>query len=226
MIIIPSLDIQNGKSRYAFEGEHDPVEIIKVLKQKGFHHFMITDLDGVFTGEFVHYDLVRALKNEDVQLYVGGGIRSSAIASKIIEAGADQMIIGTLAIKDQELLMDLVNDYRDQLSVAIDTYDTSVFIEGWLEDSDVDVDEFVSSMSLLGVNHLIHTEINNSDNLSICSNEVMRSLSHEYDILVTPSIDITAPTKIKDLADCGCEEIMVGGAIDLLDLEQYKHYRV
>lgn len=226
MIIIPSLDIQNGKSRYAFEGENDPVVIVKSLKQKGFHHFMLTDLDGVFSGEFVNYDLIRQLKQEDVYLYVGGGIRSSVIAKKIIETGADQMIIGTIAIKDQELLMDLLNDYKDQLSVAVDTYDNSVFIEGWVEDSDVDIDEFISSMSLLGVRHLIHTEINNHDNVQICSNEVMKALSIEYDISITPSIDITEAASIKDLIDCGCEEIMIGGSIDQLDLDHYKAYRV
>lgn len=226
MIIIPSLDIQNGKSRYAFEGTYDPLVIVRTLKQKGFHHFMLTDLDGVFSGEFVNYDLVQQLKQEEVYLYVGGGIRSSAIAQKIVEAGADQMVIGTIAIKDQELLMDLINDYREQLSVAIDTYDNSVFIEGWVEDSDVDIDEFISSMSLLGVRHLIHTEINNHNNVLICANDVMKALAIQHDISITPSIDITEPASIKDLIDCGCQEIMIGGYIDRLDLDHYKVYHV
>lgn len=226
MVIIPSLDIQNGKSKYAFSNLHDPLEIVRSLKKKGFHHYLLTDLDGVFSGEFVHYDLIEALKAEDITLYVGGGIRSFEIATQILSAGADAIVVGTVAIKDQELLMSLLDAYKDKLYVAIDTYENSVFIEGWVEDSDVDVTEFISSMALLGVERLIHTEINHVDNLSICSNEIMLRLSSTYNIKITPGIDISKTILLDEFQTCGCKEVIVGGALDLLDLDSYKRYNV
>lgn len=226
MIIIPSLDIQNGKSRYPYNGETNPVEIVKALKQKGFHHFMVTDLNGVFEGAFVHFDLLKAIKSEGVFLYAGGGIRSAETAEKIMALGVDCMVLGTVAIKDQELLMSLLDKYSDKTCVAIDTYDTDVYIEGWLEDSDVDVEEFVSSMSLLGVQHLIHTEINHHNNACICSNMTMSKLSNDYRIKVTPSIDINRAFAIDEFIDCGCKELIVGGSMDLVDTTHYTHYNV
>lgn len=221
MIIIPSLDIQDGKSKYPYQGSYDPLVIIQSLKNKGFHHFLIVDLDGVFSGEFVHYDLIRQVKAENVFAYVGGGIRTSEIAEKIVAAGADTLVIGTIAIKDQELLMDLVETYPERLSVAIDTYDESVFIEGWVEDSDVDISEFVQSMALLGVKRLIHTEINRTDDANICANQLMQSLSRSHDIHVTPTIDIVNGIPFNKFIECGCKEVILGGALDLIDFHGY-----
>lgn len=226
MVIIPSLDIQNGQSKYAFLGQNNPIEIVRTLRKKGFHHFLLTDLDGVFSGEFVHYDLIQMLKAEDITLYVGGGIRSYEIATRILEAGADAIIVGTVAIKDQDLLMSLLDAYKDRLYVAIDTYEDSVFIEGWVEDSDVDITEFISSMALLGVERLIHTEINHVDNLTICSNEVMNQLSTTFNIKITPGIDISKTILLDEFLNCGCKEVIVGGSLDLLDLDSYKRYNV
>ncbi len=226
MIIIPSLDIQNGHSKYPFEGNRSPVEIVQNLKKKGFHHYLLTDLDGVFSGEFVHYELIKELKAENISLYVGGGIRSFEIAAKIFEAGADAIVIGTIAIKDQELLMSLLDAYKEKLYVAIDTYENSVFIEGWVEDSDVDVTEFISSMALLGVERLIHTEIYHVDNLTICSNKVMHNLSEAYNIKITPGIDISKTILFEEFLRCGCTEVIVGGSLDMLDLDSYKQYNV
>lgn len=226
MIIIPSLDIQSGKSKYSYEGSNDPVEIVKSLKKKGFHHFLLTDLDGVFAGEYLHFDLIRQLKEEGIFLYVSGGIRSFDIAKQLFEAGADTIIIGTIAIKDQELLMDLIEAYGSQLCVAIDTYEESVYIEGWVEESDVDVTEFVASMALLGVSRLIHTEINHIDNLTICSNEIMQRLSEEFNVKITPSVDISKAVVLDEFIRCGCNEIIVGGAMDLIDLDNYRHFNV
>lgn len=221
MIIIPSLDIQDGKSKYPYQGSYDPLEIIKSLKNKGFHHFLIVDLDGVFSGEFVNYDIIRKIKDENVSLYVGGGIRTFDIAERIIASGADTLVIGTIAIKDQELLMDLVEAYPDRLSVAIDTYDESVFIEGWVEESDVDISEFVQSMALLGVKHLIHTEINHIDDANICANQLMQALSRTHSVNVTPTIDIVNGIPFNKFIECGCKEVILGGALDLIDFHGY-----
>lgn len=221
MIIIPSLDIQDGKSKYPYQGSYDPLEIIKSLKNKGFHHFLIVDLDGVFSGEFIHYEMIRQIKTENVTLYVGGGIRTFEIAEKIVAAGADNLVIGTIAIKDQELLMNLVDAYPNRLSVAIDTYDESVYIEGWVEESDVDITEFVQSMALLGVNHLIHTEINHTDDANICANQLMQGLSRTYNVHVTPTIDIVKGMPFSQFIECGCKEVILGGSLDLIDFHGY-----
>jgi phosphoribosylformimino-5-aminoimidazole carboxamide ribotide isomerase len=226
MIIIPSLDIQNGLSKYPFDGNYSPIEIVRNLKKKGFHHFLLTDLDGVFAGEFVNYDLISELKSEGISLYVGGGIRSFDIATRIMTSGADAIVIGTIAIKDQELLMDLLETYNDQLYVAIDTYEDSVFIEGWVEDSDVDVSQFIASMALLGVKKLIHTEINHVDNLTICSSDIMHQLSEEHHIKITPGVDISKTILFDEFIRCGCKEVIVGGSLDMLDLDNYKKYNV
>ncbi len=221
MIIIPSLDIHDGKSKYSYENCYDPVIIVKSLKDKGFHHFLIVDLDGVFSGEFVHYDLIRQLKAENIYLYVGGGIRTLAIAEKIFASGADNIVVGTVAIKDQDLLMDLIESHPNSLSVAIDTYGDSVYMEGWVEESDVDLTEFVQSMAMLGVNHLIHTEINHTDNLNICSNKLMQSLSKEHSVKITPTIDVSKNIPFGEFVKCGCKEVILGGALDFIELKDY-----
>lgn len=221
MIIIPSLDIHDGKSKYPFEGSYDPLTIIKILKQRGFHHFLITDLDGVFSGEFSNYALITELKTENVYLYVSGGIRSFGVAEKLIQAGADCLVVGTIAIKDQELLMNLINAFSERLCVAIDTYEDTVFIEGWVEESEVGVAEFVHSMALLGISKLIHTEINHTDNVIICSNPLMMALSKEHHIEIIPNIDVMTGVSLNEFVKCGCHEVIIGGTIDLIQFDDY-----
>lgn len=226
MVIIPSLDIQNGVSRFPYQGTHDPIEIASLLKHKGFNHIMITDLDGVFSGEFVHVGLIEQLKADGFKVLAGGGIRSRQVAKIIFDAGADHIILGTVAIKDQELLIELLEHYSDKLSVAIDTYETSVYIEGWLEDSDVDVEEFIASMSLLGVKHLIHTEIEHHQSVNICNSDIIYALSENYQIHITPAIDINQSSSIFELEACGYKDLILGGNLDYVDLDLYKQTRV
>lgn len=226
MVIIPSLDIQNGLSRFPYQGTTDPVEIAHLLKHRGFNHIMITDLDGVFSGEFVHIDLIQQLKASGMKVLAGGGIRSRQVAKILFDAGADHIILGTVAIKDQELLIELLENYSDQLSVAIDTYETSVYIEGWLEDSDVDVEEFIASMSLLGVKHLIHTEIEHHQSVNICNSDIIYALSESHNIHITPAIDITQSSSIFELEACGYQDLILGGNLDYIDLDVYKQTRV
>lgn len=226
MVIIPSLDIQNGVSRFPYEGTYNPLEIAQLLRHKGFNHIMITDLDGVFSGEFVHMNLIKELKDSGFKVLVGGGIRNKKSARLLFEAGADHIIIGTAAIKDQDLLIDLLDQYSDRLSVAIDTYETSVFIEGWVEDSDVDVEEFIQSMALLGVKHLIHTEIEHHQSVNICNSDIIYALSEEHQIHITPAIDITQTSSILELEACGYKDLILGGNLDYVDLDLYKQTRV
>lgn len=221
MIIIPSLDIQNGISKYAYKGSNDPMIIADQLKHQGFHHIMITDLDGVFSGEFVHIDLIQKFKALGFQVIAGGGIRSKSSAETLINAGADRLIIGTVAIKDQELLMDLIETYSEQLYVAIDTYETSVYIEGWLEDSDVDVEEFINSMSLLGVKRLVHTEIDQANRFNLCNDGVFYSMAESYNIHITPAIDINQHASILELEACGYSDLILGGELDMINLNEY-----
>lgn len=168
MKVIAGLDIKNNQCVHLLRGDiktskvhqDDPISIVKQLDEYGIDAFHITDIDGVFSGQSNMFDLLGKIRQAtDKPIYFGGGIRDFETASKILSFGIDKIVLGTVAVKNQELLIDLLDRYPENIAVAADVYKGYVYIEGWEENSSISVDQFLHTLSLIHLDTVIITDI-------------------------------------------------------------------
>jgi phosphoribosylformimino-5-aminoimidazole carboxamide ribotide isomerase len=120
----------------------------------------VVDLDGARDGRPGNEDAVRAiLAASSVPVQVGGGIRDLAAIQRYVDAGADRVILGTAAVKDQTTLINAVTLFRQRIVVGVDARGGLVATDGWLETSTLRATELVKELSEMGVSRIIYTDI-------------------------------------------------------------------
>lgn len=168
MKIIAGLDIRNSKCVHLVQGNVDtstvqsdqPVDIVKALDEKGIDQFHIVDIDGIFSGQSNMFELLQEIRLATKKpIQFGGGIRDFETAKKIFDMGIDEIVLGTLAIKNQELLIDLIDNYPEKIIVAADVYKGFVYIEGWEENSSITLEQYLRTLELIHVNKIMITDI-------------------------------------------------------------------
>lgn len=180
MKIIAGLDIRNNKCIHLVQENlktskahvNPPVDIIKQLDEIGIDQFYIVDIDGIFSGQSNMFDLLSEIRQAtDKPIQFGGSIRDFKTAEKILNLGIDEIVLGTLAIKNQELLMDLLDKYPTRIIVAADVYKGYVYIEGWEENSSITIEQFLKTLELIHVNKVMITDISKDDTASGVNHE-------------------------------------------------------
>jgi len=174
VLVIPAIDLLEGKAVRLAEGDREratvyseaPWELAARFARVGAKRLHIVDLDGAFAGRPVQVDLLRRLLDaareaagEAVELEVGGGIRDAAAVETLIEAGVDKVVVGTLAIREPELVAQLCTAHPETIIVAIDARDGMVSIEGWRETSTVSAAELASRATRWGAAGLLYTDV-------------------------------------------------------------------
>lgn len=175
MKIIAGLDIQNGKCVHLTQGDVDtsrvfsdrPLELCRLLETKGIEKFHIVDIDGVFSGQTRIFELLKEIRdNTTLPIQFGGGIRDFETATKILNMGINQIVLGTSAIQNQDLLIKLLETYGNRVIVAADVYKGFVYIEGWEENSSTTLKDFLHTLELIHVETVMITDISKDGTLS------------------------------------------------------------
>lgn len=168
MEIIPAIDIRDGRCVRLEQGDYaretvfadDPVAVALRWQGAGARRLHVVDLDGARDGRPRNDDVVRAILHASaVPVQVGGGIRDVAAVERYLEAGAERVILGTTAAKDQTTLVNAIVLFRERLIVGVDARDGTVATEGWTETSTIDATDLVKQLSEIGVARIIYTDI-------------------------------------------------------------------
>jgi phosphoribosylformimino-5-aminoimidazole carboxamide ribotide isomerase len=166
--IIPAIDIRGGRCVRLEQGDYaretvfedNPVFVAELWQKAGARRLHLVDLDGARDGRPGNEDLVRAILSvSSVPVQVGGGVRDIQVINRYLEAGADRVVLGTTAVKDQTTLINAVTLFRERIVVAVDARDGLVSTEGWLETSSIQATDLVKQLSELGVSRIIYTDI-------------------------------------------------------------------
>jgi len=169
MKIFPAIDIKDKKCVRLLKGNFDnkkiyeisPLEQAKKYKDFGFNYLHIVDLDGALTGETVNLDIIEEIvKKLNIKIEVGGGIRSSRKLQKYIDIGADKVIIGSAAVKDQNFLREACNKFNNQIALGLDAKNGLIAISGWKEDTKLSAIDFLRDVNSFELSRLIYTDIN------------------------------------------------------------------
>lgn len=169
MIIFPALDLQNGNAVRLAQGKRDnstiygtdPLTIAKQWQATGSEWLHIVDLDGAFDGASQNSEIIKKICAEtDLKIQVGGGIRDVAACKRYLDAGAERVILGTLALEQPQLFAEICQTFPGQAGVSLDAENGRLKGRGWLADSGKNIHEIIPAIEDAGAAFIIYTDIN------------------------------------------------------------------
>ncbi|WP_294393010.1 1-(5-phosphoribosyl)-5-[(5-phosphoribosylamino)methylideneamino]imidazole-4-carboxamide isomerase [uncultured Clostridium sp.] len=231
MIILPAIDIIDGKPVRLYQGDYDKKEIVaddifetaKSFEDMGAEYIHLVDLDGAKSGSSANHELViKIAQMLNIPVELGGGIRTFETIKYLIDNGVSRVILGTIAIEDEELLKKAVAEYGEKIAVGIDCKDGRVYGRGWLAESNLDYIDFAKKMESLGVKNIIVTDISKDGTLEGPNVEMLKKLKETVNIDITASGGIRDIQNIRDLNEIGLYGAITGKAIyaETLSLEE------
>ena len=166
--LYPAIDLKDGACVRLLRGEMDastaynpdPADQARRFAEAGFENLHVVDLNGAFAGQSANGEAVRAiLSATDAPVQLGGGIRTRAQIDAWLEAGIARVILGTVALRNPDLVRSAARALPGQIVVGIDAKDGMVAVEGWAETSDMKAIELARAFEGCGVAALIVTDI-------------------------------------------------------------------
>jgi phosphoribosylformimino-5-aminoimidazole carboxamide ribotide isomerase len=146
MIFFPAIDLKDGQCVRLLRGDmdqatvfgDDPVAQARTFADAGCRWLHVVDLNGAFAGHPVNGDAVGAILDAvDIPLQLGGGIRDLATVEAWLDRGVRRVILGTVAVRDPDLVREACRLHPGRVAVGIDARDGLVAVEGWAETSEM-----------------------------------------------------------------------------------------
>lgn len=222
MIILPAIDIIDGKPVRLYQGDYSKKEIVAddifktalSFESDGAEFLHLVDLDGAKTGSRVNHELVIRLAGTlNIPVELGGGIRDFETIRNLLDNGVSRVILGTAAIEDEDLLRRAVDTYGAKIAVGIDVRNGKVSTRGWLNDSDIDYINFAKHMESIGVTNIIVTDISRDGTLKGPNVEMLKELKKYVQINITASGGVSSIDDIKTLRSIDLYGAITGKAI-------------
>jgi phosphoribosylformimino-5-aminoimidazole carboxamide ribotide isomerase len=168
MLIIPAIDLKDGRCVRLFQGEmdhetvyfEDPVAAAKHWITEGASFLHIVDLNGAVEGRPMHTKVVDAIcKQPGLSVELGGGLRSIETVEAALNLGVSRVVIGTAAYDNAEFLRTLCKRFTGKIVVGIDARDGKVAVKGWKETTSMDAVELAKRCEEDGASRIIYTDI-------------------------------------------------------------------
>ena len=234
MILFPAIDIRKGRCVRLTEGKfecetvfaEDPAEMAVRWADAGAEYLHVVDLDGALAGQSGNTEVIkRILAKVKMPVQVGGGIRTLANIENMLALGVTRVILGSVAVRDPELVREACQKFPGQVVVGIDAKNGEVAVEGWGIGGGIGAIELAKKMAAVGVEHIIFTDISRDGMLSGVNVEATAELAKASGVKVIASGGVSSLADLKALqaheAD-GIEGCIVGKAIytGALDLKE------
>lgn len=210
MIIFPAIDIMDGKPVRLLRGNfataeqvaEDVLSTAKQFARVGCTWVHMVDLDGSLQKKPVNADpILQVVKHTPLKVEVGGGIRTMEDIAFYLDRGVDRVILGSVALKNPELVQQAVDAYGDKIAVGIDAKQGMVATEGWTEDSKMDFIDLAKAMEKMGVATIIYTDIGRDGTLSGPDVQGLDRLNKAVSCNVIASGGVTTITDILVMKD-------------------------
>ncbi|GAB6170989.1 1-(5-phosphoribosyl)-5-[(5-phosphoribosylamino) methylideneamino]imidazole-4-carboxamide isomerase [Paradesulfitobacterium aromaticivorans] len=203
-----------GRMEQATVYADDPVAVAQDFARQGAEYLHVVDLNGAFAGEPVNDEVIKKIVGAvSLKVQVGGGIRTLERVVELLELGVERVILGTVAVRDPDLVVEAVQRYGERIVVGIDAKDGRVAVQGWAETTDLGVVELALAMKKVGVKRVIFTDIARDGMLQGVNVESTARLAQATGLAVIASGGIAGLedlTKLRAQADQG---VLIEGAI-------------
>ncbi len=222
MLIIPAIDLKDGKCVRLKQGamdavtvfSEDPAAMAREWVEKGARRLHVIDLNGAAAGKPKNADAIKAIIDavgDQIPIQLGGGIRDLDTIERYLDAGISYVIIGTAAVKTPGFLHDACTAFTGHVMVALDAKDGKVAVDGWSKMTGHDVVDLAKKFEDYGVEAIIYTDISRDGMLSGVNIDATVELARK---LTAPIIASGGITNLDDVtALCKVESEGIVGAI-------------
>ncbi len=208
MILFPAIDLKDGQCVRLIQGEmdaatvfsDDPAAQARQFQDQGFEYLHMVDLNGAFEGKPVNGAAVESiLQSITIPAQLGGGIRDMATISAWLEKGISRVILGTVAVKNPDLVREACKEFPEKIAVGIDARGGMVAIEGWAETSTTSAMELARMFEFAGVTAIIYTDIDRDGVLQGLNLEATEELARTVSIPVIASGGLASIDDVRKL---------------------------
>ena len=222
--ILPAIDIIDGKCVRLTKGDYDtkkiyetePLEMAKQYEDCGITQIHIVDLDGAKSAHPQNLKIVETIKSQtNVQVEFGGGIKTDQAIKDCNNAGVDQFIIGSLAVKDPDKVIGWISQMgAERFVLGADVKDGLIAVNGWQEASDTKLQSFVDQYKRVGAIYFLCTDISKDGMLQGSSIELYGEIIAESpNIKLIASGGVSSLEEVEELDKIGCDAAIIGKAI-------------
>jgi len=219
MDLYPAIDLKQGQCVRLFKGEMDQATVFNDspgdqaagFVAAGARWLHVVDLDGAFAGKAVNGDAVDAIiaSAGDVPIQLGGGIRSVNNAGAWLERGISRVILGTVAVREPQVVRDACKAFPGQVAVGIDAKGGKVAVEGWADVSELGVIDLAKRFEDAGVAAVIYTDIDRDGAMTGVNVAATEELARAISMPVIASGGVSSLQDLKALKATG----VISGAI-------------
>lgn len=166
--LYPAIDMRNGKCVRLVQGDYDqetiygdsPLDMARRFANEGAKWIHLVDLDGAKAGKRVNHEHVLAIASSlDVNVQIGGGIRTEEDVAFYLNNGVSRVILGSSAVSNPVFVKKMLAQYGEKIAIGIDARNGFVSTEGWLETSEVKAEELGKELAKEGAEVFIFTDI-------------------------------------------------------------------
>ncbi|WP_224270670.1 1-(5-phosphoribosyl)-5-[(5-phosphoribosylamino)methylideneamino]imidazole-4-carboxamide isomerase [Haloprofundus salinisoli] len=219
--VVPAVDVQDGEVVQLVQGERgtekrygDPVEAARRWVDEGAETLHLVDLDGAFEGQRENAAAIEAIvEATDVDVQVGGGIRTAADAVALLDGGVDRVILGTAAVENPDIVGEISDEYPDSVMVSLDAKDGEVVVSGWTEGTGLDPVEAAGRYEALGAGAILFTDVDVEGQLGGVQANRVRRLADAVDVPVVASGGVATVDDVRALREAGAAAVVVGTAL-------------
>ena len=221
--VVPAVDMQDGEVVQLVAGERgtektygDPVEAAERWVERGAETLHLVDLDGAFEGERENAAAVEAVieaVGEDIDVQLGGGIRTAGDATDLLSRGVDRVILGTAAVENPDIVGEISEKYPGSVTVSLDAKDGEVVVSGWTEGTGLDPAEAAARYEELGAGAILFTDVDVEGQLAGVQTDRVREVVEAVDIPVVASGGVATLDDVRALREAGAAAVVVGTAL-------------
>ena len=216
MIIIPAIDIKDGKCVRLAQGKFDrvttyadnPLDMALLWARKGAELIHIVDLDGSVAGRPRNADIIlNIVENINVPVQIGGGIRDMETIRFYLDQGVSSVILGTTALKNQQIVREACTVFPGRIILGIDALNGKVAVRGWTENTEKNAVDLARQYEPYGVKAIVYTDIERDGMGTGINMKATRELADSV------SIPVIASGGVASIADVDNLLVVEGGSI-------------
>lgn len=235
MKIIIAIDIIDGKCVRLTRGDfstkkiysEDPLELALKIEDNGLEYLHLVDLDGARFRKIQNLRILEKIaRKTKLKIDFGGGLRSFDDLMTVLNAGARQITAGSIAANDPVTFLEWLKKLgQEKIILGADCIDRKISTDGWLENSEKDIIDFISEYKSKGIKYTICTDISKDGMLKGPATSLYREILDTVKVNLIASGGISSLKDIEDVRSAGCDGVIVGkafyeGKITLKELEK------
>lgn len=219
--VVPAVDVQDGQVVQLVGGERgtghtygDPVETARAWVDRGAQTLHLVDLDGAFDGERRNANVIEnVVEAVDIEVQIGGGIRTVEDAVGLLDRGVDRVILGTAAVENPDIVAQISDHHPDTVMVSLDAKGGEVVVSGWTEGTGLDPADAATRYDDLGACAILFTDVDVEGQLAGVRTEPVRRVVKAVDIPVVASGGVATLDDVNALWRTGAAAAVVGTAL-------------